>query len=404
MRKGFFAYPWDLMDEGVEVALQNMAGRCGCNAIALTASYHSGRIFRPRISGPKIYVRPGAAVAFTPQPKHYEASTPLPIAEKRVAEAHVLEQTRKWCEKEGMDFGLWTVGLHNSNLGSTHPELCMRNCFGDVYNYILCPSNPRTRAYLRGLIADICDQFRPQRILLETANFLGMLHWVHHEKFPSTIGEAEASLSFLCFCPDCLARATQLGLDGEAVRQQVARWMEAFLNGERGALPATFTVADIPALLVESPALYGYVQMRTEVTATLVREVKDVAASFGTRLEIMPAAFGQPVSRAWREGMSLRRLAEASDALLPLSYFADPKEVQADLRWTKLLSGGAPFDVGLSACHPFATSADDLAAKVAICMKEGAGGVYYYNYGMLTNERLDWVACANAQDTCHKSC
>ena len=395
MRKGFFAYPWDLLDEGIDTALQTMAGRCGCNAIALTASYHSARIFRPRLS-PKIYVRPGAAVAFTPRAKNYEADAPLPIVEERVAQAHVLEQAREWCEKAGMDFGLWTVGLHNSNLGSAQPQLCMRGCFGDVYHYILCPSNPRARAYLRGLIRDICEQFRPQRILLETANFLGMLHWVHHERFPSTIGEVESSLSFLCFCPDCLARAAQRGVDGEAVRQQVARWTEACLNDERGALPATFTIADIPALLVESPALYGYVQMRTEVTATLVREVRDIAASFGALLEIMPAAFGQPVSRAWREGMSLRRLAEASDALLPLSYFVDPKEVQADLRWTKLLSGNAPFDVGLSAGHPIAASAENLAAKVAICAKEGAGGVYYYNYGMLTEERLDWVAHANA--------
>ena len=43
--KASFAYPWDLQDEGIEKALETMTGRCACNAIALTPSYHSARIF-----------------------------------------------------------------------------------------------------------------------------------------------------------------------------------------------------------------------------------------------------------------------------------------------------------------------------------------------------------------------
>jgi hypothetical protein len=396
MRKGFFTYPWDLMDEGVGAALGTMAGRCACNAIALTPSYHSARIFRPRLS-PRIHTRPGAAAVFFPQPKHYENGAPLPVVDHRVAEARVLQQTREWCAKNSMDLGFWTVGLHNSTLGNAHPELCMRGCFDDVYDYILCPSNPRVRAYLRGLITDLCDQFRPQRILLETGSFLGMLHWVHHEKFPTTIGESEQALSFLCFCPSCRAHAATLGLDAEGVRRQVATWMDALLEDERGALPLSFTMADLPALLIESPALYAYLQMRIEIVASLVQEIRDIAAGYGVRMEVMPAAWGQPVARAWREGAALRRLAQVCDALLPLAYFADPQEVQSDLRWVKLLSGGAPFSVGMSAGHPIAISAGNLAAKAAICAKEGAEGIYYYNYGMLTNERLDWVGRANSQ-------
>jgi len=394
MRKGFFAYPWDLQDEGIGTALGTMREQCACNAIALTSSYHSGRIFRPRLAR-KIYTRPGAAVAFQPRAENYEAGAPLPVVEPHLVEAHVLARVRDWCETHGMDFGLWTVGLHNSTLGSAHPELVMRNCFGDLYEYILCPSAPGARAYLRGLIRDICDQFRPQRILLETAAFLGMLHWVHHEKFPATIGETESALSFLCFCPECLRRAAEMGVDGEAVRAQVARWSEAFLAQERGALPCAFIMADLPALIVESPELYGYLQMRVEATTTLIKELWEIASRFGSLLVVMPAAFGQPVARAWREGMSLRRLADACDALLPLTYHSDPQQIAADLAWTKMLSGQAPFDAGLSAGYPTALSADNLAAQALTCQREGAQGIYYYNYGMLTEGRLDWVGHAN---------
>jgi hypothetical protein len=225
-----------------------------------------------------------------------------------------------------------------------------------------------------------------------------MLHWVHHEKFPTTLGEAEQSLSFLCFCPACRARAAEMGLDAESVRRQVAGWTEALLEDERGTLPGSFTAADLPALFIESPTLYAYLQMRVEIIASLVQEIRDIATGFGVKMEVMPAAWGQPAARAWREGVALRRLAQVSDALLPLCYSADPKEVLSDLRWVKMLSSGARFSVGMSAGHPIAASAGDLAAKAAICQQEGAEGVYYYNYGMLTEERLDWVGAANRQN------
>lgn len=397
MRKGFFAYSWDLLDEGIEAALANMVERCGCDAIALTSSYHSARVIRPRMPGPKVYTRPGPGVSFSPTPAYYADGAPLPIVDQEVARADVLVKSRAWCREHGVDYGLWTVGLHNSTLGTNDPTLCSRNCFGDTYTYNLCPSKPRVRAYLRGLIRDVCAQVHPDRILLETAGYLGLLHWVHHEKVGLPMSEAEEMLLFLCFCPDCLERARQMGLDGEAARAQAARLAEALSANERGALPPNIAIADMPALLVEFPELYDYVRMRAEITGTLVGQVRELANAEGAKLEVMPSAFGIPVARAWREGMTLRRLAQASDGLIPLGYYPDPSQVRAELRWTKMLGGDKPMSVGLTACHPIAASAGGLAANVAACAAEGAAGVYYYNYGMLNEERLDWVAQANRQ-------
>ena len=70
IRLGFFVYPWDLLDEGIDASLETMADACHCNAIALNASYHSARLLRPRMNGPVTYQRPGAMVAFIPNPSH----------------------------------------------------------------------------------------------------------------------------------------------------------------------------------------------------------------------------------------------------------------------------------------------------------------------------------------------
>lgn len=395
IRLGFFAYPWDLLDEGIDIALDAMADRCQCNAIALNAGYHSGRLLRPRMNGPVTCQRPGAMVAFTPDRSHYEAGAPLPVVDRRLTEARVLERVRERCAAWNIDFGLWVVGLHNSTLGNADAELCVRNCFEDIYTYILCPANPRARAYLRGLVADVCAQFRPQRILLEAIGYLGIQHGAHHELFMQPLGEAERMLLSLCFCPHCLARAAEAGVDGKAAQKQARRWAKNLMAEERGTLSVDYAVAEMPALLVESPELYAYLCVRTETTASLVAEFYEIVTAHGARLEAMPTSFVRPTSRAWLEGVSLRRLAEASDALLPLSYFTNPMEVAADLRWVKMIAGGVPLVVGLSACYPATQSAESLAPRVVSCLDEGVEGVYYFNYGLLSEQRLDWVAEAN---------
>ena len=66
MRLGFFAYPWDLMDEGPKEAIEVMASRCHSNAILVNSNYHHARLLRPRALGPKTLWLPGAVAAFEP--------------------------------------------------------------------------------------------------------------------------------------------------------------------------------------------------------------------------------------------------------------------------------------------------------------------------------------------------
>jgi hypothetical protein len=55
MRVGLFAYPWDLLDEGPEAAIEQMATRWHCDSLLLNAIYHHARLLRPRWDGPKVF-------------------------------------------------------------------------------------------------------------------------------------------------------------------------------------------------------------------------------------------------------------------------------------------------------------------------------------------------------------
>ncbi len=145
--------------------------------------------------------------AFEPRAVCYGGAGLMPVPDPHMAHSRVVQTMRDACAAQGLDFGLWVVGLHNSTLGQAHPDLCMRNCFDDIYTYALCPGQPTVHAYLCGLAQDLCEQFHPQRIVLEAIGYLSLRHWVHHELFMTPWTEAIEFLFSLCFCPTSAAPA-----------------------------------------------------------------------------------------------------------------------------------------------------------------------------------------------------
>jgi hypothetical protein len=396
MRAGFFAYPWDLLEEGPEDAVRTMVSRYRCNAIALNANYHHARLLRPRARGPKTLQLPGAVAAFEPQPGCYDASGLMPVADPRLASSQILTRVREACASQGVDFGLWTVGLHNSTLGENHPHLCVHNCFDDIYTYALCPAKAEVRAYLRGLVQDLCLQFRPQRIILEAVGYLGLRHWVHHELFMVEWDESLEMLLSLCFCPACLEWARRANVDAEILRQRVSGWAKQLLHEERGSLSLDFSQGEVASLLLEIPDLWSYLCLRAETVTRMVADLHTLAQAHQIALEVIPASFHRPVSRAWLEGASLPGLGQACDGLVVLAYFENASEVAADLRWTSSLVPDVAIVAGLNACASSARDGASLVAQSLACKSAGCTAVYFYNYGLLTQRRLDWVAQANA--------
>ena len=391
IRRGFFTYPWDLLDEGAERVLNWMAGEAACNAVLVSAQYHHARVLRPRAEGPLVRRFDGALAAFHPQKDLYPDQDLIPEPAEALAEAGLLEDARQVSRDLGLDFGLWVVGLHNSTLGERLPELTVENAFGDRYTYSLCPSQALNRSYLTALVGDLAAQFEPDRIVLEAPGPLGLQHGLHHELFLFPVDPVLDLITSLCFCPDCLASADLRGLDGAALRAEAARLGKALLEAERGSLPAAFREGEAASLLLEVPDLWDYLRMGSEAVTSLVSEVRRTAREHGAALDVIPASFHRPSSFSWLERGRLRRLAKAADGLLVAAYHEDPARVGADLDWVDLVAPDAELTAGLNACHPTPSEAA-LAASAAAALEAGCRGMYFYNYGLLTERRLGWAA------------
>jgi hypothetical protein len=87
----------------------------------------------------------------------------------------------------------------------------------------------------------------------------------------------------------------------------------------------------------------------------------------------------------------------ACDALLVPAYYDSAEQVEADLLWAGWLAPSGMLAAGLNACEPAVRSGAALVAQARACQAAGCRGVYCYNYGLLTQRRLEWVAQVNSE-------
>lgn len=386
-------YPWDLQYDGVEAAIGTIRG-LGCSGAVVNCSYHLGRFFHPRRRDGGMYQRLEAGVSFAPDTRLYPSGL-IPEVDEEVVRAGVQPAAREACERLGLAYHAWLVGTHDVGQGPERLDLTVRNACGDRFRYALCPSHPEVRQYLRGLVEDTCRKLCPASVVMESPGFLGLVHGEHHETIMVALGETAEHLLSMCFCTACERRARDAGLDPDPIRARVVRMVQWLVERERGTLDPGFTSMELAALLVEFADLHAYIRFQQASVASLVGELRALANAGGARLSVLPSVFKRPSSRAWMEGISLTALPAVADAIFLVAYFPSTAQVLADLGWVRLMAGDHPVTVALNVGHPATSSAEDLVDKASRVAREGVPAIAYYNYGLLTRTRLEWVAQAN---------
>jgi hypothetical protein len=393
-RRALWIYPWDILDGGIDEVVDRAAGELGLSALSLCASYHSAKFLLPKRRTEKVFLSGGSAIYFRPDEAAYAETSLRPVVTPRAELLGVLDRTAEACRARGIGLRAWTVGLHNSRLGEAHPEAVERNVFGDPYPWALCPANPDVRCYLVALVRDLAVNHDLDAIDLESVGYHGFTHGHHHELVGVTFGPVEEFLMGLCFCPACLGRAGEVGVDGAGVRAGVRDLLEARFTDE-AAMPAAdpADAGGVASLLAGWSELAAFVRMRLDTVTSLVQELKTEAlAGSATRLALTAATFQRGADNAWLEGMDLRALGRTADEVILLGYFHDPAKVAAEVR-TGLEMVGDPerLVLGLSLLAPATSSGANLAAKVGEARALGTTKFSFYNYGFVSDARLAWL-------------
>ena len=385
-------FPWDVASEGAAECLGAITD-LGCNSVVLSPNYHRARLFRPRTLG--FYNRPIDWCDFRPDPSLYEEPGLLPPINPDARCVEGCHQAAIAAKANGLDVIVSVIGCHNTTIGLSNPELCVENALGDRYAFALSPAQPRVRSFLGSLVRDLCRQYRPSSLLLDSFSYLDAVHREHHELMFVSPGAFGKYLLSLCFCPASCDRLRHEGIDPVALRAQVIKLVQHAVANTPGPRSPEAERDELTGMLFEFPEFLAAARIRSDIVAELLNHIAAIAREEGVRLYSQSALLARPTSRVWTEGAGLRTRAESCEKIFIQAHWPSAREAIHDLSWAATVLPAERFVLGTMTSEDNVATEADLVQRAVAAKRIGAAGVSFYNYGLLSAARLGWIRAAN---------
>jgi hypothetical protein len=379
-----FAYPWDIIDRGPE-RFADDCSTLGVNRVHVATLYHSGKFLLPRNTRTRVFVsQPGQLFVPAASGAFDGGIAPEPAES---AATGWLQQLNAAASARGIDLAAWTVFHHSSALAGRHPEFAIRNVFGDVYPFALCPSQPAVRSFALALATVMQSAGAFRALDLETIGFLGYFHGHHHEVTAIPCGPLETFLLSLCFCEECRAAGEQDGVAMELLRTDLCRTLVTKFehdDAEAGGIEQLLTFVAL------SEPLQQLIRVRMRTVTTLVREIRRIWRE--GELTVFTSSFVGCPSNIWMEGVSIAELEQVVDVIQLLAYSKDVSAVNADLAFCRtqlrdMRRVNLTMNLGAAA-----TPTLGHAGQVAeFAWRQGVRRFAFFNYGLLGPMRLGWI-------------
>lgn len=394
MPVGFWVFPWDIEDEGIDRFAARLE-RLGVTSASPSVLYHSGRALLPRAQRRKVRLLggPGANFPFESLEAPFvgmESEFALRSGRRfwwRLAEA---------LSDRGIRLHAWAMPMHGSELGRRLPLGVVRNCFGDPYAYALCPSHPQARRFAGSLIGELARSQIFGAIQLESVGYLGYRHFHHHEAEYVGHGPLEELLLSLCFCDACTAGARGEGVAISGLRAAVCRELERRWREDVSSVDAD----QVRETLAADEDLRALISYRQATVSSLVASLAEQCRSESTELHSFSAIFPPTLEHStWIEGTDFAAWSGCLDRLIVFGYTAGgPGAAKVDEEWTRseLRYAGRYFDrsrinVVLNLAPQYLATLDDARRRFGTIGRMGFTDLSITNYGMLSETRLDWV-------------
>jgi hypothetical protein len=344
-----FVYPEELDHTGPsDLAAQVL--ELGCDAVSVAVAYHPARRVFPRHRRVSVLTR--STLYLEPERSRYGSVVPTGVPSEG------LLRFREVCDRAGLRFRAWIVGLHNGELAAAHPHAAARLLDGSPAGHSLCPSAPEAVEYVAALAGDVAAQLGPEAVDLEAG-----FHPAWEPSYTLTLAleplsERARLLGAQCFCESC----------------------RVFLGPEAEA--RAHTAAGPP--FGSGPEVDGFLgELAAARSASAARLVAAVAASVRAEGSLLRVFVSGPPEQAALQGVSPESTA-AADALLfgcgPLAGDA-LQDRFARLRTLAGRSGAVSTNWTLERTS--------LEADVERLAAAGAEGLALYNLSLVSEAGLE---------------
>ncbi|MEA5014329.1 MAG: hypothetical protein VB099_07190 [Candidatus Limiplasma sp.] len=370
MRKRIFLYPWDVAEEGAQKLAQELRS-WGVTDVSLALAYHQARMLLPHHPRRRTYLHPSGRVYFPFQADRYGSLRPQYGPLIQAEGEGFLSMVQESFGAEGIRVSGWVVLLHNSRLASSHPGHAIQTAFGDCSPSNLCPSSPETRCYARQALRDIAAA-GIREVHLESLDYGGFLHGDHHEMQAYGDTAELDRLMGLCFCPHCLGEAQRRGMDGEALRSQVMRAAQAFLDFS-------------PQPPVDQGLWEEYQALRAERITGLYRDIRGDCPD----MRLLPILWMAQGADPRAVGVDVRRLEGLVDGAVA-AYPQGPQDVAPFVERVKAQAPGElPVTYGVRLMAPQTLQREDVYATMRAYRQAGVRDMIFYQYGMAPRPFLE---------------
>jgi hypothetical protein len=393
-----YLHPWDVMDEGTDVVLRRIK-EGGMTEVNLATSYHAGRYFLPHNPKRKVFSAEEGVVYFRPQLDLYKRSALKPRRSVAFAERDVLQEVLDKSSQHRMKVNSWTVVFHNSVFATSHPDLAVRNAFGDSDTNRLCPNAPDVRNYLFAMVKDLATNYNLSTIILESIGFPGgVQHGNHHETLATPLEPLVSELLATCFCDHCKTDAQKQGIDLEAYRKRIEKIVELSVEIPQDVLrrvSAENQLRNLYVLSQEISEIKGVLEFKAKVVSELLKDTRQAIRDSGSKCSLTTAAYGilagEPSLGRGAEGILIPAIKDVVDAINFVAYTDDSAEAYYLVKWAKYESGDCPLLVALRSSHPVLTSRESVVSVIKAAVEAGADGLQFYNYGWTPLHAFGWI-------------
>lgn len=376
MKASMCAYPWDIADEGIENALDNIQHVAGMNDVTLAISYHVATYFLPHNPRRQLYYGEDGMLLFKPGAKRFKGKIKPRVSEVVDSPDYLKRQTDRIRER-GMKLTAWMVYAYSHHLARKYPDCAKRDALGNQYLSQLCVGNPDVRSYFLALTAEMMEKFNPECVILETLSYREFEYGLRNPKINS-LTPWHRFLLGLCMCDHCVGHASNMGVDGPAFRSEVADC----LRRELADLPSEEEMSSPvePERIANAfgGRLQQFVAARADLASSLYEEVARTARKDG-HVDIQSLMYTEaevPVT-----GLSPARTE-------PFNNRPTVRPVPENIRKQTKLTRWKPY-LGLD--PSMYRSQAEFTRTMADCIDAGIDGFHIYNYGLLRQEQLKWV-------------
>ena len=371
-----YAYPWDVIGDP---AFATRVESLGVRAVALAASYHGARAATPQHPLHRLVEAPTSALYRPVRETAWRGHALRPVAASWVASPDPFADAATELIDHGFTVDAWVILAHSSRLGAERPDVAVRNCFGDIYSYALCPAHEEVLAYITTLAGEAVREVPIAGVSVEGLGQLGVAHNGLHEKTDGAYGQAAQRILSLCCCSACQKSWLARGLDPSEV---VRRLRDALAAVQAGTFASDAGAAEILDDQLAAELLATRVASQDTARAQVLSALREVAPTARVTVH------GQ--ADPWATGPSPAVTARAAgevDAVLVPAWSAAPATYEAIAAARRL----APDLVSVAAYVTVLPPIDpgSIGGHTDALLAAGADELHLYHLGLATPARLE---------------